>query len=479
MIPGAQRETATEINVSKTIDAKGADGLSLSPQMISAAAATLATRDTSTGISLLLMGTAISSDGQTITKGFHFNGQPRAPLEVQTVGTTPLVATQTGGTGKYRLRFPISVPVNRLNFSATFYVLVALNLVNLIVRRTSHTGPEVYNYNEVTKTEGFSVGTGQQTWDFVNIQDFRAGDISYVTMESDNPFSIEGNASGIPRVTLNTIQYTLDPYVTSSDGAGSFASQTAKPNPASNDLVFVEQADGSKRKVRVDQLPAGSGGGTAPTPSLHSFSVNIDSRVDLNTDLNVEHTLTFNVSNHTQLTALRLLVTEGDNKTLTTPVTDGLQSQNVTFTGTDTSSSGTLTLQLEADTSAGGTVTSNEVTIQIANLQTQEQAYVGALADLNDAATVDLSTLQAFDVTASASVFSFTQQVPNTEHVVIFTPENRDPTSIFNTSSNREAIAQYPQQTGVRSENGISYNIRSNQNNSGFTGTYHLRVTTE
>ena len=86
-------------------------------------------------------------------------------------------------------------------------------------------------------------------------------------------------------------------------------------------------------------------------PALSSLTINIDSRVDLNTDLNNARTITFNASQVSDLTALTLLVTTGDNKTLTIPTSDGAQSQSVTLSGIDTSSDSTLTFQLQ------GTVT--------------------------------------------------------------------------------------------------------------------------
>ena len=217
----------------------------------------------------------------------------------------------------------------------------------------------------------------------------------------------------------------------------------------------------------------------APVPSLHNFSIDIPSRVDLNTDLNVQHTLTFDVSNYSHLTVLTLLVTNGDNKTLVLPIRDGSQNQVVTLSGIDTATDTTITFQLSGS-HPGGLATSNIVTVNVQDLQTHEFAYYGA-RPTNDFDTVDTSLLSSADVSNSGSVYVINVQVANGQFLGILSPVNRDPTSIIETTTNTESLADFTVAPGnpVRVINSVSYNLLTNQNNSGFTGTYNFRITTE
>lgn len=216
-----------------------------------------------------------------------------------------------------------------------------------------------------------------------------------------------------------------------------------------------------------------------PTPSLHNFSIDIPSRVNLNTDLNVQHTVTFSVTNHSHLTALTLIVTTGDNKTLTTPIIDGQQSQTVTLSGISTASAGNVTFQLSG-THSGGTALSNVVTVNIADLQSHEFAYFG-VRPTNDFASVATSALSSADVSSSGTVYTISVSVPNGSFLGILSPENRDPTSIIETTLNTESITDFTAAPGnpVRVINSVNYNLLTIQNNSGFTGTFNFRVTTE
>ena len=223
----------------------------------------------------------------------------------------------------------------------------------------------------------------------------------------------------------------------------------------------------------VDDLVVGS----VTIPSLHNLTINIPSRVDLNTNLNNQRTINYDVTNHSFLTALSLVVTTGDDKTLTLPVRDGLQSQTVTLSGINTSSATNVTFQLSG-TYAGGTALSNIVTIDVRDLVTQEQAYYGP-RPTNDFATVNLGLLTAVDVNNAGTVFTINQSVPNGNTFGILTPTGRDPVEIFDTTINRDSLNDFTLTSNVRTEGGLQYNLRTLVNNSGFTGTFNYRVTTQ
>ena len=162
-----------------------------------------------------------------------------------------------------------------------------------------------------------------------------------------------------------------------------------------------------------------------PCQALHNLSLDIASRVDLNTDLNVQHTVTFDVTNYNSLTALELIVTTGTNQTLTLPVRDGVQSQTVTLAGIDTTSAGTVTFQLSG-THAGGTTTSNVYTVNIANVQSHEFAYVYTQSVITAGTkTLSDSDVQSFDVTQAGSNFTVTETVADNDYFVVEYPANR------------------------------------------------------
>ena len=161
-------------------------------------------------------------------------------------------------------------------------------------------------------------------------------------------------------------------------------------------------------------------------PSLNSLTINISSRVDLNTDLNNSRTLTFNATEVSELTGLTLLVTTGDNKTLTVPVTDGAQTQNVTLSGIDTSTESTLTFRLEGAYD-GGTVLSNTVTVNVRDLAAHELVHFGHIPQAETAndivfANDDINTAEQTDGSFTVS------GIPNTGlHRVYFAvPEDFD-----------------------------------------------------
>lgn len=228
--------------------------------------------------------------------------------------------------------------------------------------------------------------------------------------------------------------------------------------------------------IKTVDIP-GTTSPVTPTPSLHDFTIDIPSRVDLNTDLNVSHIVNYSVTNFTQLTALNLVVTTGDDKALTLPVRDGLQAETITLTGISTAVQGTVTFQLSG-THSGGTVTSNVVTINVQNLADSEQAYYGARAT-NDFSSVATSLLTSVDVTNSGTVYNIAQSTPDTYILGILSPANRDPVSIFDTILNVESRDSFAETPGVRTINGVVYNLRTIANSSGFTGTFNYRVTTE
>ena len=221
-------------------------------------------------------------------------------------------------------------------------------------------------------------------------------------------------------------------------------------------------------------------------PSFHEFSITtIANRVDLNTVLNGSQTIRFSVTNHGDVASATVQAdpnTQDDFEdvgTLVVPTIDGVQTQDIVFSGLTTNTAKIISFRIRAIDNQGNVHISNEYDVDVRNLSTNEFAYYGVLATENQAATVDLSTLTSVDVTNSGTIYNISESIPNTHVLVILSPDNRDPISIFNTVSNREAIDTFNSTTNVRTENGTQYNLRVSTNNSGFQGTGSYRITTE
>lgn len=281
-----------------------------------------------------------------------------------------------------------------------------------------------------------------------------------------------------PEITtvLNRLGFNVDNNAIHDNVAGEINAIAEKFTPTGTDLLLIEDSEDSfnKKRIKISYLSSAN----TPLPSLHGLSIDIPSRVDLNTNLNTQHTISFDVSNFSQITLLQLIVTVGTNQTLVLPTIDGVQSQNVNLAGIDTSVAGSVTFQLSG-TYAGGTITSDIVTVTIANLQPHEQSYYGVLADQASFTAVDVSTLTSVDVTNSGTVYDIVASAQNTEVLGILSPNNRDPVSILNTISNIEALSTFNTAPNLRVINGVTYNLVAASNNSGFTGTFNYRVTTE
>lgn len=283
-----------------------------------------------------------------------------------------------------------------------------------------------------------------------------------------------GNASGVPYLALNGSAVVLNDLARVSEVN---AKEDAVPAPVSDDQLRVYDSDGS---VAYIDIP--SGAGSAPVPSLHEFSLDINQRVTVGDTIDGSHTASFSVTNHSALTALELVVTVGDDVTMTVPVTDGPQTQTVTISGVSTAIPGSVTFQLSG-THAGGVVVSNVYSVTIAAAaQSHELGYFGT-RPTDDFATVDLTTLSSVDVTQSGTTFDIDAlSFPSQHFAGVLLPENREAVTITNPAApdpNTDITGDFTQTASARTVNGTSYTLYTQQNRSSFTGSLSLRITTE
>ncbi len=213
----------------------------------------------------------------------------------------------------------------------------------------------------------------------------------------------------------------------------------------------------------------------APSAALSAFSIAIDPRVDLNTDLNVATNITFTTANTSDISTLTLVNSQGDDITLTVPTNDGTHTQSVTLTGIDTSTAKTIMFSLSGTTTGGDTITSNAQSVEVRTRASDEFAY-WYTNTVNDAASVDVTTTTSVDVTPPASTYNILNSLAAGSILLILEPADRPITSIIDTTFNQEAINQFTLTNNIRTINSQSYNLRSLTNN-GPSGTVSFRVT--
>ena len=186
--------------------------------------------------------------------------------------------------------------------------------------------------------------------------------------------------------------------------------------------------------------------------SIHGFSINIPSRVDLNTNLNVNTRLDFNVTNFGAITSIELQLDGVNIATLTNPTIDGVQSQNVDLTGIDTSADRTLVFRIQAN----GSVNSNSDSVSVRNILPQESVYYG-LSDSNNPSTIptgDLSQSEA--VTGSQSISS--GLATSGQYFIILVPTDHDITAIEDTVLNNPVLSIFSKVENIRVIGSVNYN---------------------
>lgn len=141
-----------------------------------------------------------------------------------------------------------------------------------------------------------------------------------------------------------------------------------------------------------DTITISATGSSYDEPRITNFSINIPSRVDVDTDLNVQKTVNYTVLHQENIASIQLEVVSGDDKTLTNPTADGAQTENVTLSGIDTSSQGTVTFKISGIDSQGGSFSSSTIIVSVRNLADHEYIYYGS-SDSNDPVGFDATTL--------------------------------------------------------------------------------------
>lgn len=199
-------------------------------------------------------------------------------------------------------------------------------------------------------------------------------------------------------------------------------------------------------------------GTTFNAPRITNFNIqNLPSRVNLNTDLNVQRTITFDVMHQTNIQGnLTLEVTTGDNQTVSTPFIDGENTKTVTFSGIDTSSSGNVTFKLTGTDLQSNTFESNTITTEIRTLQEHEYFYYG-LSSSNNPSTIDTSGMTNVEATTGSHIIA-TGAVTSGQYFILLVPEDHDIVSITDDVLQQDVTDIFDDTSNVRQINGINYN---------------------
>ncbi len=214
---------------------------------------------------------------------------------------------------------------------------------------------------------------------------------------------------------------------------------------------------------------------TFNSPRITNFAIDIPSRVDLNTDLNVATNVTYDAMHFANVASLTLDVQVGTNQTLTNPTADNAQSESVNLAGITTSSDTTLTFKITGVDTQGDAFESNSQTVTVRDVLQSETLYIGTMAT-NIPATVDVSTLTAREVAADET-FNFDFDIPAGHYAVILVPANYTITGILETTFNQAIITDFTQVDDVRTISSQLYDSLVHQNQASVQGVLSTTIT--
>lgn len=362
---------------------------------------------------------------------------------------------------------------------------------NFVIRLNSHTDPNpLVDYErDHPQSETFTLGAGQTTITLPSPGFFPADTDLFVTIQSafgDNLRLLGQTIDVDPGPGTNNQQV---PFFTTARRVSvstplAYESET-RTLEQFQDAVAAMFTGGTHNGITVtyddtdgfiDLNVTGTTPPLTPEGSVSALSIDIAATVNVGTDLNTARTVQFTTTNTSDIATLELVVTPGDNQTITVPASDGAHSQAVTLSGISTASAGTITFQIRGTRTGGQAIMSNVQTVTIRAVGADEQAYYG-VRPTNDFVTVNVASLTAVDVQPPGSQYTISGSWPATQFVGILEPTDRPITSIVETAFNQETLSTWTRTSNARTISGQTYDLLVQQNNSGTTGTFEFRVT--
>lgn len=237
---------------------------------------------------------------------------------------------------------------------------------------------------------------------------------------------------------------------------------------ATNDPIAVGTTDQTWREFSGTMT-------TFDAPAITALSISglTDFTPPIGTELGGSRTLTFTVTNQSNVQGTLEFVWEGS--TIATGIDPAAGTAAVTIPSTVTVAANNYLGRLQGTNTRGDSF-NRDVTFR--SPQDDELAYYGTRAT-DDFATVDVSTLSQANVNVTGSTYNINLSATNTHFLGILSPNDRDPVSIVDTVLGTSALADFTATLAVRTIGARSYNLLTLQNNSGFDGTFNFDVTTE
>ena len=360
------------------------------------------------------------------------------------------------------------------------------NNCNIVVRLNNHTDPNpILDYKrDAPNAAGFTLSGENPVITFPVPAFFPGTTVIYTTIVSDDGDNLDllgatlDLGDGAQLIPAGTIQGRLST-------PRPLAFQSEIPTTENiQDIVAAMFTGGTHSGISfvyddVDGFIDATVTGVTPpigtAGSVSSFSINLPDTVNVGTDINTARTITFTTANTTDIATLELVVTTGNNISLTVPASDGTHTVDVTLSGISTSTPGTRTFQIQGTLQDSTAIMSNTVTVTIRAQTADEFAYYGVRAT-NDFATVDTALLTSVDVQPPGTQYTIAGTWPAGETLGILEPADRTISSIVETAFGSETLSRWTVTNSARTINTQAYNLYTLVNN-GPSGNFAFRVT--
>lgn len=345
----------------------------------------------------------------------------------------------------------------------------------IVIRETSHTGQEIGRYEIAftanTPTTIFDVFANQDSPIFVENATTYYITVSGVTLKgtgTGNNFEVYMQTEGLAwqeRDILTVDDFSAeiirDELATLTGNDRLSITNLKDVDETVEDIIGTKVVAGTGISVSYNDTNGETTISATSTsfdaPRITNFAIDIPSRINQNTDLNVSKTLTFDLIHSASIQGnLTLEVTTGTNQTVSSPFVEGANSKTVTLAGINTSSVSTLTFKLTGTDTQGNTFESNTVTVSVRTPSAHEQFYYG-LSNTNNPASIDTSTMVSNEATTGTHLVA-TGAVTSGQYFIILVPTDHDITSIVDDVLQQDVTSIFTKTTNVRLINSQQYN---------------------
>ena len=289
--------------------------------------------------------------------------------------------TADQNTGNFNFQY--TVVEDRLITQINFDAVNVSTTARVVIRLNSDTGQIIHIQENVTT----SVGMNQFVLE--NPLIFLQSDILNISVEN---VTVRGTITGsdfFPYFESVGHPFTIYEIVTAKDIESRIYNKI-KDDIIAGTGINITPNDGAQQ-ITISSIS----GGVFLQPQLTGLDLGLGSRVDLNTNLNVAQTVSYNVMHYQNIDGAQpftLVVSDGDNKTVTVPTSDGAQSESITLSGIDTSTEKTITFQITGTDTQTNSISSNTYSLEVRTLATHEFLLYWQSTTDQLASSVDIGT---------------------------------------------------------------------------------------